>query len=766
MKNEEKHVKMLMSVRFKRILDSIVLAMTKKNIPVRLIDDKDVTAYTDGKRIVVSVATDLAEGLNIDLKMMFAKGQLAHEIGHIYYSGPYFDLARRVQRSIYVDIENGISESEKLLDAFYRNPNLFMHIFSTWHNILEDSYIEPKMAEVSPLAVQEYLSVMRAVYYTKMPNIEESEEFVDENPIAALGNAILQYGLYGKFKTSVPDFEDYELYKLFKKGHKEIHSAITEGNDRLRLTKILQAMVPYEDEFCEVLNNTQDQIDELMDMLETYSSNDASVKDNDVQPPTPMPGQGGGSGSGYSITVTRELDEDLEDDENSSGSQESDKEESSEENSDNDEEHGSSGSKKEEQDETDDSEDESSTGSNSSSKDDESSKESESEETKSNENDSEGQENSDDESEENSVDPSNEDKVDEKGDSEKENEDFKKKSNPGTEENSKDVNEMFSGVTDEINLTEEEDIKILDMIEEFVEPLVRQEIRDIEDEIKEIQARDDFVDEQEVLETTEAQKLLTGAHHNTSIQIIKPISDDVEAYERLIQIRSESMIKNFNKRKEKSTAKKAYSGKNIGIKDFNKYKRTKKAFKTKPKSDKSIHFTLLIDESGSMYGSRIQVARLVAVMMQRYLDNAKIDYRIVGHTEGSYSGTELRTYIDSNSRYKNDHLSLATIDDRYGNRDGLAIKWCLEKAQKERATKKILLIVSDGQPAGINYGGNSAVADMRKIISEHRNIDTYAFAIGDDGEKIAEIYGEDKTLIFSNLNDFQDVITRLIESHM
>ena len=56
---------------------------------------------------------------------------------------------------------------------------------------------------------------------------------------------------------------------------------------------------------------------------------------------------------------------------------------------------------------------------------------------------------------------------------------------------------------------------------------------------------------------------------------------------------------------------------------------------------------------------------------------------------------------------------------------------------------KLMFIISDGQPNADNYGGNSAKEDIRSIVSKYKKkgIQTFAAAIGDDRERIREIYG-------------------------
>ena len=57
---------------------------------------------------------------------------------------------------------------------------------------------------------------------------------------------------------------------------------------------------------------------------------------------------------------------------------------------------------------------------------------------------------------------------------------------------------------------------------------------------------------------------------------------------------------------------------------------------------------------------------------------------------------------------------------------------------------KILTLISDGSPYAVNYGGETAKADLRMAKQElHKmGVTLFSAAIGDDREVIEDIYGD------------------------
>lgn len=117
-----------------------------------------------------------------------------------------------------------------------------------------------------------------------------------------------------------------------------------------------------------------------------------------------------------------------------------------------------------------------------------------------------------------------------------------------------------------------------------------------------------------------------------------------------------------------------------------------------------------------------------------------IPITIYGHSTDS-KGVALYSYAEFDSLDASDRYRLMDMSARNGNRDGAALRYVAEHLAKRPESQKLLIIISDGQPADCGYSGTEAEADLRGIKNEYRKrgIVIFAAAIGDDKENIRRI---------------------------
>lgn len=175
-----------------------------------------------------------------------------------------------------------------------------------------------------------------------------------------------------------------------------------------------------------------------------------------------------------------------------------------------------------------------------------------------------------------------------------------------------------------------------------------------------------------------------------------------------------------------------------------------------------------IDESGSMHGVRSQSAKAMAITIYEYCSIMDIPISVIGHTTNG-SGVIIYDYADFDKPDPNDRYRLMNISARRSNRDGYAIRFLMAKLEEQPAQSKLLIIVSDGQPAADGYTGSAANADLRDIVEhcEKNDIGLIAAAIGDDKPTIKGIYGEKHFLDITDLTkmpmQIANVIRRLLK---
>ncbi|MGN0166071.1 MAG: vWA domain-containing protein [Lachnospiraceae bacterium] len=186
-----------------------------------------------------------------------------------------------------------------------------------------------------------------------------------------------------------------------------------------------------------------------------------------------------------------------------------------------------------------------------------------------------------------------------------------------------------------------------------------------------------------------------------------------------------------------------------------------------PSEEQKLAVGLLVDESGSMsWGDRITHAKKTAIVLYDFCQSLQVPITIYGHSTGG-RGVELYSYAEFDSIDTSDRYRLMDMSARGGNRDGAALRFVAEHLAKRPEKQKLLIIISDGQPADTGYYGTEAEADLRGIKKEYskKGIKLFAAAIGDDKENIKRIY-QDGFLDITKLEDLPKNMTLLVKQYL
>ena len=177
-----------------------------------------------------------------------------------------------------------------------------------------------------------------------------------------------------------------------------------------------------------------------------------------------------------------------------------------------------------------------------------------------------------------------------------------------------------------------------------------------------------------------------------------------------------------------------------------------------PHDRTDIAVAILNDESGSMSSAnRITHARSASIILHDFCRGLCIPAAIYGHTE--LDDVELYAYAEFDSIDNKDQYRLMDMSARGGNRDGAALRYVAERLMTRPEAIKLLIVISDGQPAADNYYGTEAEADLRGIKKEYsaKGIQLFAAAIGSDKPNIHRIYGDG----FLDITDLQKLPVNL-----
>ena len=198
----------------------------------------------------------------------------------------------------------------------------------------------------------------------------------------------------------------------------------------------------------------------------------------------------------------------------------------------------------------------------------------------------------------------------------------------------------------------------------------------------------------------------------------------------------------------------------------NLYKLDQRYFMKKKNPEKQLDMAIaiLVDNSGSMRGERLESAKEAAILLNEVLERLEIPFMIAGH---NCQDVPQICFYKMFEDHRSAKYSVNRMQPAGDNRDGLAIdvvsRFLLERDEKD----KLFLIISDGQPNASGYTGEPARQDIRQIVRRLRaeEVKTIAFAIGDDKPQIRSIYGESFVDITDH-DQFPKRLSKMIEKEI
>ena len=277
---------------------------------------------------------------------------------------------------------------------------------------------------------------------------------------------------------------------------------------------------------------------------------------------------------------------------------------------------------------------------------------------------------------------------------------------------------------------------------------------------------------------TSVQKMDLGALHNhvdITIHRASDITQDMrEKYKKiaapllpLSNRLQQELSRELHKRKYPQTMPGYALGKRIDTKRL--YRPDQKIFTKNVPAKKGFDMAVAVlsDESGSMGSKdRYKYAQAAAIILQDFCYRLHIPMMVYGHsTSGDL--VDLYSYVEYDVFADLDRYRLADIQARRSNRDGAALRYVSRRLLERPERNKILILVSDGNPAHTNYWGEAAEEDLRAFRSEFVSCGglLIAAAIGDDKDAIHRIYGQ-SFMDITDLSSFPLRLTQYLKRHI
>ena len=717
--------------------EDIVDAQTRRynynrRVRVRLFWEPDIpmVADTDDFLIRINAGNKLVtDVVGRENRYQIVSGLFAHELGHVLYTDfpmmqtyanylengrwyPAVPEADNTQEELNeLDFWKYVKEDAKNLLAVQR-------IALKIQNVIEDGYIENCVLNRFPGTLGFGLETLRELHFEKMDTVTQLKEEEVEGKIhifESLLQVILSYVKFGEIKYGDESFTDYRIQTVFEL-IPVLDKALLARNSRERynaVNKIIIKCWPHMKSFCEYCKNQADE--------SSGSGGSGSLEDAIDEA---LKGLTGSSsiGKGSSMPVPNPGGEETEDEPTAS------KRASTKKNA------------------------------------------SEDEETEENSSSGTGGKNSDEEgSEENTEEPTNADPGGGSGDG--------KKPDVTSEEGER----IPYHETDSLYNPDDGSLEYNDDYEREKYDKAASDIERVLDAMAEKATCEELEDERLAELNDFAQNVSYGNVHSgvrVRVNRISEVDDDlIEQYQRisapLITI-SKQLQRSIEKQLKESQRGSKQTNLLFGrrLDSHGLHRNDGKVFyKNNLPSKIELAVGLLVDESGSMYcGDRATYARAAALILYDFCDSLGVPVTVYGHSTSYPTGksvVELYSYAEFDSIDNLDRYRIMDIQSRDSNRDGAALRFVAEKLLKRPEQAKLLILVSDGQPADYGYSGSAAEEDLRGIKQEYtrKGITFVAAAIGDDKPSIERIYG-DSFLDITDLNQLPTKLTSVVKRHI
>ena len=153
---------------------------------------------------------------------------------------------------------------------------------------------------------------------------------------------------------------------------------------------------------------------------------------------------------------------------------------------------------------------------------------------------------------------------------------------------------------------------------------------------------------------------------------------------------------------------------------------------------------LLIDESGSMAGGKIETACAAASVLAESFAHLKIPCYVMGFTTGENGADAAHHHYVTWKNTWQERCSLAGMAACNGNFDGYSIRYATGLLKRKTAAHKILFVISDGLPACAKYRTlETGLKDTAEAVKEAgHSMKVMGIGIEDCvPEKLEKIYG-------------------------
>lgn len=177
--------------------------------------------------------------------------------------------------------------------------------------------------------------------------------------------------------------------------------------------------------------------------------------------------------------------------------------------------------------------------------------------------------------------------------------------------------------------------------------------------------------------------------------------------------------------------------------------------------ESDLAFGIVLDISGSMWGTGIENGRITMIVLHETLKALGINHSIIGHTsEGRYKCTieRYQAFREDKTYHTRKNYALAKLEAQEGNCDSASLYYMEKALSRTHNRDKICVIFSDGQPT------ECTGTDLKEQVRHMEQNGIKVIGIGIDFPEIAEYYKDYAN--GKNLTDMLNIVTNILKEYI
>jgi len=250
-----------------------------------------------------------------------------------------------------------------------------------------------------------------------------------------------------------------------------------------------------------------------------------------------------------------------------------------------------------------------------------------------------------------------------------------------------------------------------------------------------------------------------NARYNRRTQSANVHSGLANKIRKLLQVKTQTQNM-YGQKKGKLANKNIHRAGMVGTGGYRE-----KVFKQKiQRYDLDTGVTVLIDFSGSMGGEKMEHAIVSGMMLNEAISKIGVPLEVLGFTDHHSNGVMniLKTFDKPVSTEELRLRMCRAANDMSSNADGEAILWAVDRLQKRKNKRKVLIVLSDGQPAsnrGVCYQFTKDVIDQ---VHKDGRVEIYGIGIMDS--TVRELYPH--WSVIRHEDELEGAVLKVVKNHI